>query len=303
MALLSRSYTLVKNSMKLCAYGCGQRAKFLHISGKWCCNKFYTTCPEVIRKKIKTRVGKKDKPHNKPIKVDNSNRLYRLCNYGCKKKARFYFPIVNKWCCSEYYQSCPNIKKEYSIKMSGNGNPMFGKPGTWLGKKNPDQSKRMKKNNPGKNKTEETKRKMSESKKGTKNHFFGKNRPEHSKLIKSLWSDLEFIEKQRKSRSIKPNKLELFFESWLNKNFPNEWKYVGNFKFWIGGKNPDFVSINNKKNLIELFGNYWHKNDSPKKRINHFKKYGFNTLILWEKEIKNMEKVKNKIIKEFYYEK
>jgi hypothetical protein len=44
---------------KLCEYGCGQPAKFLMTSGKWCCENFYTKCPEFIRKMILSNTGKK----------------------------------------------------------------------------------------------------------------------------------------------------------------------------------------------------------------------------------------------------
>ena len=86
----------------------------------------------------------------------------------------------------------------------------------------------------------------------------------------------------------------------LQKFFPNEWKYVGNGEFMIGGKCPDFVNMNGRKQLIELFGNYWHKDDNSQDRINYFKQYGFNTLIIWENELlKQPELVFWKILK-FY---
>ena len=84
---------------------------------------------------------------------------------------------------------------------------------------------------------------------------------------------------------IRPNKLEKSVALSLNKTFPKEWKYVGNGKVWFGGKNPDFININGQKKLIEVYGNYWHKGENPQGRIDHFKQYGFDTLVLWEKEI------------------
>lgn len=114
-------------------------------------------------------------------------------------------------------------------------------------------------------------------------------------FMEKIWEDPEYIKKQIKSRHIKPNKLELKFESWLNENFPNEWKYVGDFEFWLGGKNPDFMNINGQKKLIELYGDYWHKNDNPQDRIDYFNQYGFDTLVIWENELKDLNTVKNKI--------
>ena len=59
-----------------------------------------------------------------------------------------------------------------------------------------------------------------------------------------------------------------------------------------------------RKKLIELFGDYWHSKErtgiEPKeherKRIEHFKQFGFDTLIIWEHELKDLNKVKNRII-------
>ncbi len=118
--------------------------------------------------------------------------------------------------------------------------------------------------------------------------------------MKNIWKNPDYISKQIKLRDFKQNKLELFFESWLDENFPNTWKYVGDGQFIISTKCPDFVSINGKKQIIELYGNYWHKDDNPQDRIDLFSKYGYKTLIIWEREIKNLNLVKEKIEKEFY---
>jgi len=39
-----------------------------------------------------------------------------LCNYGCEKKAEFYFPTVGKWCCSPHWTLCPIKRRENSIQ-------------------------------------------------------------------------------------------------------------------------------------------------------------------------------------------
>lgn len=98
---------------------------------------------------------------------------------------------------------------------------------------------------------------------------------------------------------IKPNKKEKLLNKLLQLNFPNQFKYTGNGKFWIEHFNPDFV-CNPSKKIIEMFGDYWHRNtqERDKKRLKAYKKYGFSTLIIWEYELKNKEKVINKI-KEF----
>jgi hypothetical protein len=75
-------------------------------------------------------------------------------------------------------------------------------------------------------------------------------------------------------------------------------KYVGNWEFILGGKCPDFLSTNGKKLLIELFGNYWHTvkgRETVEERVIRFRKYGFETPILWEKEMDNERLIVEKI--------
>jgi len=113
--------------------------------------------------------------------------------------------------------------------------------------------------------------------------------------IKQCWKDPIFQKKIRKACALKPNKPEQALSKLLQNLFPNEYKYVGDFQFFLGGKNPDFMNLNGKKFLIELYGDYWHRNDDPQERIDHFKKFGFNTLIIWEHELKDQELLKNKL--------
>jgi len=101
-----------------------------------------------------------------------------------------------------------------------------------------------------------------------------------------------------KARHLKPNKLEKKLEKRLQRLFPNQWKYVGNGELVIGGRCPDYVNIDGKKRLIELFGDYWHVKDNPQDRIDHFKKYGFDTFIIWEKEMKDWKNLKAKLLME-----
>ena len=102
--------------------------------------------------------------------------------------------------------------------------------------------------------------------------------------------------KTLKALSLKPNYSEINLMSLLDKMFPKEWKYVGNFKVWLGNKNPDFINVNGKKKLIELFGEKWHKPEDEQIRKKHFKKYGFNTLVIWAKELKDETKLKEKLM-------
>lgn len=108
-----------------------------------------------------------------------------------------------------------------------------------------------------------------------------------SDTMKAKFHDKKFCREWKKSHSILPNKLELKVETLLSKLFGSDYKYVGDFDTFIGGKCPDFINVNGQKKIIEVFGDYWHDGDDPNDRISHFAKYGFKTLVLWESDIHN----------------
>jgi len=121
-------------------------------------------------------------------------------------------------------------------------------------------------------------------------------RPEVRKILsekrKKLLEDDEWTKKWLQSFHRSPNKPEQKLIEIIDKyNLP--YKFVGNGEFIIGGKNPDFLNINGEKKLIEIYGIYWHRNDNPEDRINLFKQYGFNTIIFWENELDDVEKIVN----------
>jgi len=125
-------------------------------------------------------------------------------------------------------------------------------------------------------------------------------REKSSIRFNKLWQDEKFIEKVQKSWSISPNKLEIEMTEFLEDNFPNEWKFTGNGDVWLGRKNPDFININGKKKIIELDGEFWHKDEKKKlDRIEYFKDYGYETLIITDKEFINNKKECQERIKEF----
>jgi len=145
---------------------------------------------------------------------------------------------------------------------------------------------------------------------GEKNPFFGKKHSKESKnkmsiSTKEKFKDKNFLTKYKKAMEVKPNKCEqILINLFQKQNIP--YKYVGDFSFWIDGRNPDFYNGENK--IIELFGDYWHsdellnnigrtKSNEPNTK-KHYSKYGYKTLVIWERELKDMDKVLEKI-KEF----
>lgn len=163
--------------------------------------------------------------------------------------------------------------KRKSREMTGQKNPMWGKKGGL----HPRYGKRH---------TERAKEKMRKS-----------------ALIN--WANRRYKERMVKlilcGQNIKPNgserKLIKIIE---NNNFP--FTYVGDGKVVIEGFCPDFIDNDGSKRVIEVFGDYWHnlpeimKRDE--KRLKAYKNYGFETLIIWEHELKDINVVIQKV-KEF----
>lgn len=71
-------------------------------------------------------------------------------------------------------------------------------------------------------------------------------------------------------------------------------RYVGNGSFWIGNLNPDFINIQNKQ-VIETLGEYWHTENEVAERAKRFVKYGYQPLMIWQSELKDEEKIVNKV--------
>jgi len=147
-----------------------------------------------------------------------------------------------------------------------------------------------------------------EKSKGKNNGMYGKKfskkqKKKFSEISKRKWKDLKFREKTIKATwkalKLTPNKKELKLIELLNKIFSNTYKFVGDGKLIIGGFCPDFIH-KNKKKIIELYGDYWHNRkdvkERDKRRIKTYKKCGYRTLIVWEKELGNLEKLESKIL-------
>lgn len=116
------------------------------------------------------------------------------------------------------------------------------------------------------------------------------NKPEcrerRSRALKEKWKNSEFIEKQQKGRKERgkiqsPNKFESRFLS-LSERMKWGFEYTGNFQFYVGRRCPDFY--NGKNLIVELFGDYWHKDEDPSHKINFYKSHGYSCLVIWESE-------------------
>lgn len=133
-------------------------------------------------------------------------------------------------------------------------------------------------------------------------HFFTLS---WKRRTKTQWNDPIFRKKWADGyRRGKITLLEKRFQVFLNNVQPNEWKYVGNHKFLIEGKNPDFINLNSKK-CIEIFYEYFKIRDygSVENYINllndHYINNGWKCLFVSQYDFYNQQQNFVEILKQF----
>ena len=163
----------------------------------------------------------------------------------------------------------------------------------------------------------EVRKKISESLVGEKNPMFGKHhtkeeKERQSECSKALWTNPKYVKKILDAWGL-PNKPEKIINALLEYLLPNEYKInVKGEILILAGKRPDFVNVNGSKKVIEFNGCYHHscpicfpdggrngKTDGleeAQNRINLFKQYGYETLIIWEHELEDQKALINKIL-------
>lgn len=243
----------------------------------------------------------------------------------CASKIRWY-----KYNYVEKLGSLEIIKKRVKTvkcnkSLAGKNNPMYGKkrPDTSLRNKlNPLKGKESGNYKHGKYCQEISKQALKCRSCASKS-IWKKYRDKILKGMANKWDNKEFVEKFKQVRKklwsnkdfkeimlhkmlsgsvpFRKNKLEILLEYFINQILPNEYKYTGDGKSFIAGFVPDFINVNGQKKIIELFGDYWHtKLEAIKRdkfRLKSYKKYGYNTLIIWEHELnRNPEKVISRIM-------
>lgn len=243
------------------------------------------------------------------------------CDYGCGKEAKVRLKN-GKMCCSKSQNSCLKIRKKFSKSQKGKKKPLRtkdhclhiseskkGKPSKLKGKKlsfviwnKGVKGKQIAWNKDLTKETDERVKKNADSLVGRKSPMKGKiNYGVKQSMLNGGSSHANSFPRKH----VGPNKPETLILSILDKRYPNEWKFTGNNSVWFGDANPDFININGRKLIIEHFGIYWHSEQVkklPKKQhedntIQNYKNYGYETLIIWENELKDMNKVEEKIKK------
>lgn len=122
-------------------------------------------------------------------------------------------------------------------------------------------------------------------------------RAKKAEASKRKWQEPEFISRIIGAWHRRPTKPELILKGVLDRNLP-QFQYNGDLRLGIivGGLIPDFPNVNGKKEIIELYGDYWHSTKvigdnwrrSELGRIMTYNSLGWECLILWEHEVKGL---------------
>ena len=112
--------------------------------------------------------------------------------------------------------------------------------------------------------------------------------PKFINQMRAYWNTPEYRNKVMKMIHKRPTEPERYVDAILQLNFPHEWKYVGDGKVWIEGKNPDFINCNGKKIVIEFNGyKPKHTPERDKAKTEYYMKYGFKVINLNYEDIRS----------------
>ena len=112
--------------------------------------------------------------------------------------------------------------------------------------------------------------------------------------MKRQWQNIEYRHKVLDRRG--KSKPEERFES-ICKKHGLRYSFVGNGALMVGRMIPDFVH-ESKNKIIEIWGEFFHKGQDPKKRINRLREFGYDALVLWASELRYEDKIVARV-KEF----
>lgn len=102
-------------------------------------------------------------------------------------------------------------------------------------------------------------------------------------IQKKKWEDKEWVKRRIEAYHFSPNKTESIIRDFICEY---GYDFVGDDSFWIGYPpiNPDFIN-REKRKIVEIFGDFFHREEDEKNRINHYKKYGWETVVIWCSEL------------------
>ena len=116
-------------------------------------------------------------------------------------------------------------------------------------------------------------------------------RERRSQISRALWENPDFVRRVYRGLGKRPTVPEGRLIEILGSYHP-EFKYNGDFSLGVtlGGLIPDFVNINGKKEVLEVFSKHFHTGDirvslTEEGRKERYAQLGYRCLILWANEI------------------
>lgn len=138
---------------------------------------------------------------------------------------------------------------------------------------------------------EENRKKMGAGGRSTWN--IRKNNPEKLKewfmRFRSKDNSNHFVSGENHKKTKPERELEII----LKELGLSEWKFTGDGSYPIAGKFPDFYD--GDKKIIEVFGGYWHKKEEEQERIEHFRKHGYDCIILWDHQFGDKASIRDTV--------
>ncbi len=162
----------------------------------------------------------------------------------------------------------PEVREKIASKLRGRDNPFYGR-----------------------HHTERTKMLLSESNRERMQD------PEYrKKLLENGYKGWLVLTKQLQQyvKAGLPNPAERALGEVIELAVPGDYRYNDGW-FVLGGKFPNFPNINGRKKLIELFGEGYHKQAEVETRTRYFADLGWDTLVIWAKELADRDAVINKV--------
>ena len=105
-----------------------------------------------------------------------------------------------------------------------------------------------------------------------------------AKALRKRYSDPELRDKMQREmaagRRIHPNSKEDFLLDKVETIAPGEWRFNDGW-FILAGKVPDLVN-ERRRQLMEVFGNYWHEAEEEEERVTLFGRLGWKCLVIWD---------------------
>jgi dTDP-4-amino-4,6-dideoxygalactose transaminase len=130
--------------------------------------------------------------------------------------------------------------------------------------------------------------------------------PEYRKMnlarSRQAQANPEYWRAYAKGLNLRPNRTEMKLGKIINRMCPGEYQYNGDYKLGVTLDRliPDFVNVNGKKKVIDFLGTHWHKPEEEGQRLERFRKCGFDGLIIWERELRDVLALQQRI-KTFNY--